>query len=179
MFDRLRIARLHALVIAAGFGMIVVPSIAQALPWDTDMLRQQSFQAGEMPRAPAQGSVPVGFQPYTLDPQQAATTLKNPTPVSLDSVWRGRRLFSANCQVCHGKLGDGESFVGPLVKAPSLIDETRKGKTDGHFFHVIRNGQGGMPRYGFKFSAAEQWDIVNYVRFLQGKDVPGIERPKK
>ncbi len=171
--------RVAITLVLIGGVMVGKTEQAAALPWDTDMLRQQSFQAGEMPRAPAQGSVPIGYQPYTLDPVQAAATLKNPVPVSFDSVWRGRRLYSANCQTCHGKVADGDTFVGPLVKAPSLHEEARKAKTDGHYFHVIRNGQAAMPRYGFKFSAAEQWDIVNYVRFLQGTDVPGMERPKK
>jgi hypothetical protein len=31
-----------------------------------------------------------------------------------------------------------------------------------------------MPRYGYKLSPEERWKVVNYLRFLQGADVPGM-----
>ena len=36
-----------------------------------------------------------------------------------------------------------------------------------------------MPRYGYKFSDQEQWDVINYLRFLQGtKTIDGMNPPQ-
>ncbi len=153
-----------------------VPELAQALPWDTDLYRQQSYQPGELARSPVPGTVPLGYRPYTLTVDEAEK-VTNPTPFSFDSVSRGRRLYSANCQVCHGRTGDGQTVVGPQVKVVSLLDDLRKSRPDGRVYWVIHNGQGNMPRYGYKFSPAENWDLVNYVRLLQGKELAGTPRP--
>ena len=40
--------------------------------------------------------------------------------------------------------------------------------TDGYIFGIIRNGAGLMPTYN-RIEEPDRWDIVNYVRSLQGK----------
>src|SRR5436190_12693232 len=40
--------------------------------------------------------------------------------------------------------------------------------TDGYIFAVIRNGKGLMPPYN-RIEEPDRWDIVNYLRTLQGK----------
>ncbi len=40
--------------------------------------------------------------------------------------------------------------------------------TDGYIFGMIRNGRGLMPPYN-RIEEMDRWDIVNYVRTLQGK----------
>lgn len=149
---------------------------AQALPWDTDMYEQQSYEAGEMSRVPAKGSIPLGYRPYTLTIEEAASN-NNPKDFTLHSVWQGMRLYNANCYTCHGKRGDGQGPVGPQMAVPSLLEDFYKNRPDGVVYHVIQRGGVSMPRYGYKFSADESWDIVNYVRFLQGRDVEGLQRP--
>lgn len=157
----------------------LLPVAAHALPWDVDMFKQQSFKANEMPRSPAANTVPIGPRPFTLTAEEADKTLKNPVPVGFNSVWRGKRLFQANCATCHGPKADGVSVVGPQMAVPNLLTDFYKtGRSDGRLFAVIKLGGTNMPRYGFKFSAEEQWDLVNYVRFLQGAQVPGIDRPQ-
>ena len=42
------------------------------------------------------------------------------------------------------------------------------GYTDGYIFGIIRNGRGLMPPYN-RIEEADRWDIVNYLRSLQGK----------
>jgi hypothetical protein len=42
------------------------------------------------------------------------------------------------------------------------------GYTDGYIFGIIRNGRGLMPTYN-RIEESDRWDIVNYVRALQGK----------
>lgn len=153
---------------------------AYSLPWDEDLYKQESYKPNELVRAPAKGSVPRGFEPFTLTNEEAAETLVNPVPGDeVHSVWRGQRLWNANCYSCHGATGAGEGSVGPMVGAPSLLDDFYMNRTDGRVFATIYNGGANMPRYGYKFSHAEIWDIVNYLRFLQGREVPHIVRPPK
>lgn len=164
------------LLVAALLG--AVPRSAFCLPWDADMTKQQSYKANELTRSPVPGTVPLGYQPFTMTVDEAAAQLKNPEPFTLDSVWRGRRSWTSNCSPCHGKLGDSNTFIGPTMKAPSLLSDDYKNRPDGRAFFAIKNGLGNMPRYGFKFSTQEQWDVVNYLRFLQGRQLEGMPRPQ-
>lgn len=153
-------------------------SSAVALPWDFDMYRQESLQSNEIARSPAQGTVPVGRVPFTMTIDEADKALANPVPKSFESAWRGQRLWNANCSSCHGLSGVGNGPVSKLlVGVPNLLGDLYKQRTDGRVFAVIYYGQNAMPRYGYKFSEAEKWDMVNYLRFLQGTDVAGLTRP--
>jgi hypothetical protein len=74
-----------------------------------------------------------------------------------------------NCAVCHGVAGKGDGtavkygvFPFPLVSGPALS------RTDGYIFGMIRNGRGNMPPYN-RIEEKDRWDVVNYVRGLQGK----------
>jgi hypothetical protein len=40
--------------------------------------------------------------------------------------------------------------------------------TDGYIFGMIRNGRGIMPPYN-RIEEPDRWDIVNYLRTIQGK----------
>lgn len=151
---------------------------AHALPWDFDMYRQESLKSNEVARAPVKGTVPLGRKPFTMAVDEAEKALNNPVPFSLHSTWSGQRLWNANCMPCHGKSGGGEGAVAKLfVGVPNLLTDLYKQRSDGRVFAVIHHGQGTMPRHGYKFSDSEKWDIVNYLRFLQGRDMLGLERP--
>lgn len=152
---------------------------AYALPWDVDMFSQENLKSNEVARAPVKGTVPLGYTPLAMTNDEASEKLQNPVDATMDSVWRGQRLYNANCVPCHGRKGDGKGPVGPLVAAPNLTDDFYKKRTDGRIYAVLQNGGAAMPRYGYKFSTREHWDVVNYVRFLQGlKDVPSVKRPE-
>ena len=52
--------------------------------------------------------------------------------------------------------------------AASLILEQTQGRTDGYIWGMIRNGRGAMPGYA-RIDQMDRWDIVHYIRALQGK----------
>lgn len=151
---------------------------AWSLPWDVDMFVQPSYKAGEMVRAPVKGTVPIGKKPFTLTNEEASKKLLNPVIFGKFSVWRGGRLFNANCLTCHGETGKGDGPVGPQMGVPSLLDKFYQDREDGYWLGVLYNGGANMPRYGYKFSESEKWDLINYIRFLQGREVDGMTRPE-
>jgi hypothetical protein len=54
------------------------------------------------------------------------------------------------------------------VPAPNLLTPITQGRSDGYIFGIIRNGRGLMPTYD-RIEDMDRWDVVNYVRSLQGK----------
>lgn len=144
-------------------------STSAALPWDQDLFKQESLKTNEVSRAPVPGTVSVGAKPFTMTPEEAATQLSNPIPADENSLERGKRLWNVNCLPCHGATGDGQGVpAGPLMGAPSLLTDFYKAREDGRIFATIHLGGANMPAYGFKINHDEKWDIINYLRHLQG-----------
>ena len=95
--------------------------------------------------------------------------IPNPTPADSASLANGRMYYVINCAVCHGMTGKGDGtavkygvFPFPLTSGPAMS------RTDGYIFGMIRNGRGNMPTYN-RIEEKDRWDVVNYIRGLQGK----------
>ena len=131
--------------------------------------------------SPPEGTLPVGYpvSPSALStPEQEA--LQNPTPPSLVSLENGRAQYEIFCVPCHGLTGGGDGkvagppfgkgpFVGVLpIGGPMSI---ARGLTDGHIYTTVSIGRGRMPSYG-RIPPDDRWDIVNYVRYLNGQTGP-------
>ena len=65
-------------------------------------------------------------------------------------------------------MGDGRGYEVRNARHQSHDATSRKGRTDGYIFGMIRNGRGLMPPYN-RIEEMDRWDVVNYVRALQGK----------
>ena len=165
------------LLLAVSF---LMPTSVCALPWDIDMYRQQSLKANEIARNPAEGSVQLGRRPRQPETPEEIDQVSNPVPFGKESVRRGARTWRSNCYPCHGRdAAGGGPVAAHFVGIPNLLGDLYKQRSDGHVFGVIYFGQNSMPRYGYKFSDQQQWDVVNYLRFLQGiKSVEGMSPPE-
>ena len=130
------------------------------------------------PRGNPQFSVPiygtsvaafvVSTQP-TPGALDSLALLPNPTPVSDSSLANGRRHYQINCAVCHGAGGAGDGPVTTFgLPAPSLLTDITKNRSDGYIYGIIRNGRGLMPTYN-RVEDMDRWDVVNYLRGLQGR----------
>ncbi|GAC1649893.1 MAG: hypothetical protein NVS4B3_07710 [Gemmatimonadaceae bacterium] len=164
-----------------------------ACSWFTDMRRQPKIDTWEADfadtltgfRANPQGSVPIGGTPlasyevsYNPLPgviDSIGRVVTNPAPVDERSLLNGRMYFQINCAVCHGAagMGNGEAtkFGMPGI---NLMTETTKGRSDGYIWGMMRNGRGLMPPYN-RIEDMDRWDVVNYVRALQGKTTLKVE----
>ena len=180
MSDRAMLLRRARAALAGVFVLFTSASCE----WFTDFKRQPSLWTWEpvkdsltpsrgnpMYSVPTTGMTVAAFQvshgqfPATID---SMAGIPNPTPVSDASLLNGRKYFQINCSVCHGDAGMGD---GPATKLGmpgiSLVTDITKGRTDGYIFGMIRNGRGLMPSYN-RIEDPDRWDVVNYLRGLQG-----------
>lgn len=98
---------------------------------------------------------------------------KSPLSSVPDAVTRGKAIYLANCQQCHGPDGKGS---GPPDYAADLTDELRiELNTEGVLFYKIWNGHAiqlrtqvdDMPAFSGKLSKDEVWAVVEYLKVLR------------
>ncbi len=168
----------------------LMPLAFGACSWFTDFRDQPAIQPWDSvadtiaPRGQPVNSVPVtGLQtpgytfsyrplPNVIDSMSVLVNPKSPATLSavqLDSSLRnGQRYFQQNCAVCHGDAGIGN---GPATKygvpGISIVYDGTKARSDGYIYGMLRNGRGSMPSYN-RIEEPDRWDVVNYVRGLQG-----------
>ena len=162
--------------------------------WFPQMKRQPTVQAFEVVAhrgqlegfMPPEGTVPVGgsslpdLGSLALAEQDA---LRNPVAASLASLKNGELLFARYCSTCHGAEGMGDGPVAasspfapnatgpfPLVMPINGPTSLAKVFSDGHIYTTISVGRGRMPSYG-RIPAMERWDLVNFLRELNGQGV--------
>ncbi|MHB1861530.1 MAG: c-type cytochrome [Gemmatimonadaceae bacterium] len=93
----------------------------------------------------------------------------NPVPVTNDAVARGRGLFRANCEMCHGQHGRGDGQIaGSLPVHPADLTSDRvQSQTDGALFWKITEGRGPMPSARSTLTPAGRWAVIDYIRSLK------------
>ena len=155
--------------------------------WFPQMKRQAAVQAYELNTffgsgeglKPPEGTVPLG-DPYPDVANMGIMeqeTLENPVPANLASLKNGEILYQRYCSTCHGPEGKGDGLVagppfgtGPFglvlpVGGPASV---AKVFSDGHIFTTMTLGRGRMPSYR-RILPEHRWDIVNYIRDLNGQ----------
>ena len=144
--------------------------------WRTDMWYQPSHRPEDSPRPEPKYSVQLGAGPFVAD-RDDATDLQNPTRRDVLSVGRGEAIFHDRCSACHGAQGHGG---GPVSKffppAPDLAYAAVKMRSDGYIFGTITFGGPAMPPLGEGLSAGDRWDVVNFIRTIQGEPISGGQR---
>lgn len=142
-------------------------------PWETEN-DSTPFRANPQLSVPLNGMAAPGLlvsyrpAPNVID-SIAALVGPNPVPADARSLENGRKSYQINCSVCHGPggRGDGSAVKYGMVPFPLTSPQT-VARSDGYIWGMIRNGRGLMPTYN-RIPDTERWDIVNYVRGLQGR----------
>jgi mono/diheme cytochrome c family protein len=134
-------------------------------------------EVGEVQLGQPEGlsEVPPPFtQIDLLNEVDVVVNLANPVPATEESLDRGEELFLRFCAPCHGPDGSGAAgYIIPAGYPPyPLISDRVKAFTDGYLYGMIRVGRGNMPAYGPRISHFDRWNVVNYLRLLQGVTSP-------
>ena len=86
------------------------------------------------------------------------------------NILEGKDLFGDFCYPCHGLKGVGDGpVVGKYPRPPDITKSPYTERGDGFFFYIITFGRSIMPAYGHAISYQERWQIILYLRTLQGK----------
>ena len=109
-----------------------------------------------------------------------------PLEVDRPLLERGQERFNIYCANCHGPGGDGDGMIvrRGFKKPPSYHSERLRSAAAGHYFDVVTNGFGVMPRFAPQIETRDRWAIIAYVRALQRsqnatlEDVPDDQRSR-
>jgi mono/diheme cytochrome c family protein len=166
--------------------LVAVVPLMGACDWFTDFKRQPKIDPWEayshdsiaIFRGNPQNSVPItgtaiaGYQVShtpSIPVIDSMANIPNPVPATEASLANGRKYYQINCAVCHGETGAGDGNATKYGFVPiNLQTPVTQNRTDGYIFGMIRNGRGLMPSYN-RIEEHDRWDIVNYIRGLQGK----------
>lgn len=145
-------------------------SLAYGWPWSADMKKQPSIRPQEAPLSPPTATVPRQGKEPQMDRVKAGERLRNPVAPTDASIENGKRLFLIYCALCHGPDAKGGGPVAPkFIPPPDLTLELFRQRPDGFLYATIRDGGALMPDQREALSPRERWDVVNYLRVLQGK----------
>lgn len=155
---------------------------AHAFPWNFDMWIQPSILPYQEPIAYPQLSVTTdGLRIKPLPREDFENIARSPFPVTEESLANGEKMYDRYCYVCHGTEGHGD---GPVIKRGFYpLNLTTPGviaRTDGYIYAYIRyGGKVMMPSYRETINSESAWDVVNYVRKLQGDPERPVQTPEQ
>jgi len=152
---------------------------AQQSPSSTQQQTTQQQTAQQQPASPAPAAPPQAAHAFNLTPADKAR--QNPVRFTDISVARGKELYQNQCSMCHGDKGDGKgdlaeemNITPPDFTNPSVLNQ----RADGELFAMIGQGLAPMPGQSKRLTATQTWDLVNFLRSLQGK-TPATATPQE
>ena len=150
---------LKTALVCSAFVLLAIPVISQ-----------QSAPNAAVPKNPSYAAIPV-----------EAARSQNPVKSTPESLARAKKWWTLDCEMCHGKNGDGTGETAKDMKlnmADFTDPATLKDHTDGEIFYIIKNGHNEMPAEGPRVKTEENWDLVNYVRSF-AKKAAAEEKPQQ
>lgn len=147
------------------------PLLQDAQPQNAQPQNVQQPAPAAPSSAPAAAAAPI--------PKDVASQV-NPVKPTAASQARAMQIYSYDCEMCHGKGGDGVSEIDPNTKMRDYRDPASlKGLSDGEIFYIIQNGRGKMEGEGSRAKSDEIWNLVIYLRSLsKGKDLGSLSKGK-
>jgi cbb3-type cytochrome c oxidase subunit III len=104
----------------------------------------------------------------------AESELANPLGFDVQTIKRGKQLFTVHCVRCHGVDGRGDTEMREFLKtAPADLsdDQWIYGDSDGAVFTIIKRGNEERDMPGFESDLVDEriWQVVSYIRYLGGE----------
>ncbi|MGA3176759.1 MAG: cytochrome c [Candidatus Acidiferrum sp.] len=102
----------------------------------------------------------------------AAAKRVNPVKPTPRSLAIGKKAYTSDCAMCHGKegAGGGELAVTMNLTLRDYRDPASlKALPDGEIYSIIADGKGQMTGEAGRMKPGQMWDVVNYIRSLSKK----------
>lgn len=129
---------------------------------------------------PAPGTIKRGeLFPYTLlnDSNGYKMSAAVPNPIDFMTgaeMSEAGRLYNINCAICHGEKGTANGPLSAKIGAiANLTLDLYKAMPDGTMFHSITYGRNNMGSYASQLNRKQRWQVIKYVRTLQGGGASG------
>lgn len=137
-----------------------------------DMADGPTVKAQEDYLDPPDHSVSTTAIIYPEQAEVAEEEFNNPYPANEANLVAGKKYYNIYCALCHGADGKGQGTLTdayPRAAVPDLTRADLSERKDGFFFMKISKGGAMMPSYGHATTSKERWQIIAYLRQLQGK----------
>jgi mono/diheme cytochrome c family protein len=91
---------------------------------------------------------------------------KSSPDLSAAQLTKAKQIFKEKCVKCHGADGRGQTVVGDMLDVPDFTEKSwwKDGVEDERLIQSVRNGKGGMPKFGKKLTEQQIALVVAYVR---------------
>ena len=123
--------------------------------------------------SPQEPQKPTEEKPATESKSTSDTAKQqNPVKPTPSSIASGKKSYTYDCAMCHGKegAGDGDLAGDMHLKLRDYRDPTTlKELTDGEIYSIIAKGKGKMTGEEGRMKPEQIWDMVNYIRSLAQK----------
>ena len=98
----------------------------------------------------------------------SADSIKNPLPVTQESISKGEELYNMYCFSCHGDTGYGDGPAGGSmgVRPANFHDQRVIKQKDGALFWKLTNGKGNMPPFKEALTEEQRWQLIVFLREL-------------
>jgi mono/diheme cytochrome c family protein len=98
----------------------------------------------------------------------SADSLKNPLPVTQESISKGEELYNMYCFSCHGDTGYGDGPAGGSmgVRPANFHDQKVIKQKDGALFWKLTHGKGNMPPFKEALTEEQRWQLIVFLREL-------------
>lgn len=148
-----------------------MPDMYRPVPYEA-YSTNPNFKNGLSSQKPVEGTIARGQVPYdypnTNEAYDAAKlNLKSPMDSTMVDLKRAKDLYNIYCTVCHGKKGDGQSFLSERDKFNGVPNYKDRDITEGSIYHVIMYGKGVMGSHASQLRDEERWQVVHYVQKLR------------
>jgi mono/diheme cytochrome c family protein len=113
-------------------------------------------------------SIDRSFQMAKFTAPASADAVKNPLKGDAAATLLGKKLYTAQCVICHGATGKGDGVASAgLAKTPANHTSAAIQKlSDGALYWMVTTGNNPMPSYATKLSETQRWQLINYIRTL-------------
>jgi S1-C subfamily serine protease/mono/diheme cytochrome c family protein len=125
-------------------------------------------------RAPAED---VWTATRRLVPTLGASVGGTPRPDRAPNLANGRRLWRADCSLCHGTAGGGDGWAAREEMQPlptAFRGDWLERLTPQQVYHAVSFGVDGtaMPSFGDAYSEDQRWDVAFYAMTLRVEFAP-------